>query len=122
MYAAEIATLKVGDKVGYARFHNWTMLSGGISSITKINGHGHIRLENGLEFDKRGHQRNEEFGGLTLYNARVIEDDIAAEKDRRATNATYSQLLKMLEDMRPLRIARMSVEKKDAAIALIKRL
>lgn len=123
----DVAELKVGDKVGFARFHHWgnTMLSGGISSIVKIHPRfGHITLDNGKMFDKRGIERNTAGSGCALYSTDYIQSSIAAERDRRKLNDTYRQLQTMIENKRTGggTFLGLTVEEKDAMISLIKQM
>lgn len=56
--------VKVGDKVGYGKHHFESLLYAGESKVAKINGHGHIILENGRVFDKYGNERKVgQYGG-----------------------------------------------------------
>lgn len=46
--------VNVGQEVGYGKFHWGTLLYAGAARVTKIDRYGHIELENGKRFNKRG--------------------------------------------------------------------
>ena len=122
----DVAALKAGDKVGFARFHHWggTMLQGGITTVFKVNGYGHITLENMRVFDKHGNERNAVGCGCRLYPVEAIEAYKVAEQNRRELNATYKELLDMfvMKTTGSGHFTGLTLTEKDAAIALIKRM
>lgn len=92
---------KVGDEVGYGRRHNWgTLLHHGFSKVVKINHHGHIHLENGKVFDKHGDERKVEHGGLRLYDAARLRDELQRIEACRARARAASELRSLLDRQR----------------------
>lgn len=123
MYDLDVNSLKVGDEIGFARFHGFgTMLTGGIATIISINGHRHITLSNGRVFDKRGNERVDY--GSRLYTIAYIERHRAAETQRRELNETYRRLANLLDGQKTGGgdFTGLTVDIKDAVIALVKRL
>ena len=92
---------KVGDEVGYCRHHQWgTLLSHGFSLVAKVNGHGHIILENGKVFDKRGDERNTTYGGLRLISAERLRGQLKVIEEQRARNRAANELEELLKSWR----------------------
>ena len=92
---------KVGDEVGYCRRHSsWgTLLHSGFSKVSKINGHGHIHLENGKVFDKHGQERNT-IMGLSLVEANRLRDELQHIAQKRARNTTAKNLEELIKGQR----------------------
>jgi hypothetical protein len=92
---------KVGDEVGYCRHHQWgTLLSHGFSRVAKVNGHGHVILENGKQFDKHGHERNATYGGLHLVDASNLRAELQHIAEQRARNAAGRELEELIKGRR----------------------
>lgn len=92
---------KVGDEVGYGRHHQWgTLLQHGFSRVAKINRHGHIILENGREFDKYGHERKREYGGLRLFTAERLRAELREIEEKRARARAASELKALIDGQR----------------------
>lgn len=112
---------KVGDEVGYGRYHTWgTLLQHGFSRVARINHHGHIHLENGKVFDRHGHERKVEFGGLRLMEATHLRAALQSIAEQRARN-TAARELQALLDARGDRHA-ISDETRAKMIELVNRL
>ena len=75
----------VGQEVGFVSYGSWGMGSHGFGKIVKINGHGHIKLDNGRVFDKHGNERAK-FSRLRLTDPAQLRESIVrqnAARDRR---------------------------------------
>ena len=91
---------KVGEEVGYGRY-NWEALLGhGFSKVAKINRHGHIILENGREFDKHGHERKREYGGLILFTAERLRAELHSIEEKRARARAANELKALIDGQR----------------------
>jgi hypothetical protein len=91
----------VGDEVGYGRYHQWgTLLHHGFSQVVKINHHGHIHLENGRVFDRRGQERNRDYGGSHLMVAERLRAELQRIAEGRARAAAANELRKLIDDHR----------------------
>ena len=62
----EVQKLLPGDHVAYVRWQWSTIMEQGISTVEKVNGHGHIILVDGKQFDKHGHERKKGQYGTRL--------------------------------------------------------
>ena len=95
----EQAKHKVGDEVGYCRHHQsfGTLLSHGFSRVAKINHHGHVILENGKQFDKRGDDRFSSHGGLRLISAERLRGQLKVIEEQRARNRAANELEELLK-------------------------
>lgn len=82
----------VGQEIGYGRHGRYGLSDSCISTITKINGHGHVFVDDKV-FDKHGNERGSGVWTVHLMPADFIRDAIAAEKDRRARTATVNSIL-----------------------------
>jgi len=93
---------KVGDEVGYCHRHSsWgTLLRSGFSRVVKINGHGHIHLEDGRVFNKHGEERNVLYGGLRLIDAERLREERRHISEQRARNAAANELRTLLDRQR----------------------
>jgi hypothetical protein len=91
---------KVGDEVGYGRYHWGALLGHGFSRVAKINHHGHIILENGRAFDKYGRERKREHGGLGLFTAERLRAELREIEERRARARAASELKALIEGQR----------------------
>ena len=91
---------KVGDEVGYGRHHQWgTLLYHGFSRVVKINHHGHITLENGKVFSKRGDERNTTYGSR-LISAERLRSELKVVEEQRARNRAANELEELLKSWR----------------------
>jgi hypothetical protein len=91
-----VTDFNVGDKVGIALGNGWgPNRITGRSVITKINGHGHIVLENGRRFKRGG---NGEFGDE--YSRAYLVSNDAAEKmiNQREIEKRTNDSVKALSD------------------------
>ena len=91
--------VKVGDEVGYARSARMGYMSAGFSTVTKVNGHGHIILENGKTFDKRGNERNCNYGGLFLIQAANLRESQARDNAAREQRARVQALENKVKEL-----------------------
>ena len=92
-------TAKVGDMVGYCRFGGTGghMMGVGFGKVTKINGHGHIRLDTGKEFDKHGDERGLKYGKTHLVDAEILRDRVVNEQARQNKAAMVRSLIQKLQ-------------------------
>jgi len=89
---------KVGEEVGYGRYHWGALLGHGFSKVAKINRHGHIILENGREFDKHGHERK--YGGLGLFTAERLRAELRSIEEKRARARAANKLKALIDGQR----------------------
>lgn len=73
----------VGTEVAYGRFHLGSPLSYGFSTIAHINGYGHVKLENGLVFDKHGYERGVGYGQRHLMPPSRLQAALDAQEEQR---------------------------------------
>jgi hypothetical protein len=93
--------VKVGDEVGFGRYHTWgTLLQHGFSKVIKINRWGHIILENGKVFNKDGQERGDHYGALHIMEAQRLREVLEGIQQRRDRNAVAHQLQDLLEAQR----------------------
>ena len=91
--------VKVGDEVGFGRPSRYAgYQSAGFSTVTKVNGHGHITLADGKVFDKHGDQRGTKFGVelLEASHLRSVQERAKAERDQAHAVRSIEQKLKDL--------------------------
>lgn len=80
--------ISVGGEVGVVRQHsrNGTVLSSHFGTVTKINGHGHIFVQDGSgeerRFDRRGNAYKDRWGP-SLMQAEQLRKHLAAEERRK---------------------------------------
>jgi hypothetical protein len=79
--------IKVGQEVGYGKYHWGDLIHKGTSVVAKINQYGHIVLENGRVFDKQGYERrtasySSEVRLIEIGRFRTEETALAARRDR----------------------------------------
>jgi len=74
-------TYQVGAEVGYGRFHQGTPINYGFSRVVNVNRHGHVKLENGMVFDKFGHERCDY--GSRLMQPEVLHNWLNAQKKKQ---------------------------------------
>ena len=91
-------TAKVGDMVGYFRvgYKGGHMMDVGFGKVTKINGHGHIFLDTGKEFDKHGAERGTKHG-VCLVDAGHLRKRVADEQARQDKATLVRNLIQKLQ-------------------------
>lgn len=89
--------LTIGQRVGYCRFHNGTPLFYGFANVTKINGHGHIHLDNGKIFDKWGKERCE-FAQHNLIQAERLENILKFKHEQKQHLSAANKILKLIRE------------------------
>lgn len=90
--------LNVGDEVGFGRNARFGLINTGFGRVTKINGHGHITLDNGKVFDKRGNERGTKFG-VNLIDANALRQQLAWKEEQRATTEKVKELQQKVADL-----------------------
>lgn len=110
--------VKVGQEIGYYRTHNWSLLSYGTSVVKKINGHGHITLENGMVFDKH-HRERVKYGEHTLIDAAKLAEMIARRDEQRNRRDAAHEITKIIENSRTYYDCKLSDESKARVMALL---
>ena len=100
MNELNIAELKIGDRVGYYRFHYGTFVEKGFGKVTKINGYGHITIMHwGMDdaelkmFDKHGKERNRRYTATRLCSAEWLEETLAEQAADNAKQRAVKDLL-----------------------------
>lgn len=94
-----ISKLTVGAEVGYGRWHWGTALNSGFARVSKINGFGHITLDNGMVFDKYGKERDVKCGGCQLVDADALHEMNDRAAMRRERKNKIDQLHKLMEQL-----------------------
>lgn len=98
-----VENVELGMAVGYGRysssFHGGLTCTG-TSTVAKINGFGHITLENGMQFDKHGYERGREFGKLHLIPIAYLEHTLAKDAEQRTINHKFRELVVAIEGCR----------------------
>lgn len=100
MNSSEVQALKVGDEVGFGRCGNHGYHSTGFAKVVKVNGHGHVTLDNGRVFDKYGKERGTGILGATLLNADNLRSDLAAKEAQRDKDRKVQNILNLIADRR----------------------
>ena len=79
MFISNVGEFGVGEIVGYYSHSDGyrSMMGVGYGKVTKINGHGHIILDNGKTFDKHGDERGPKYSKLHLMNAEKLRNRVA---------------------------------------------
>lgn len=114
---------KVGEEIGYSRYHQWgTLVAHGFSKVAKINHHGHIILENGKVFDRHGRERNVQYGGLRLVEPNRLRDELQHISLQRARSVAARELMDLLEARRCVDFRPTSDETKARMIELVNQL
>lgn len=90
--------VKVGDEVGFYRENSsYGSLRGtGFATVTKINGFGHIMLDNGYTFDKHGVERTKSFIVRKLIDAARLREIEAADEARSNRNHSAREAESMI--------------------------
>jgi hypothetical protein len=92
-----ISYVTVGAEVGYANYGSRGVVSSGFSRVIKINKWGHIKLENGREFDKLGNARNEKYSRVCLVEPSSLRQQLADQAARRDRVQTVRSMISKLE-------------------------
>ena len=93
----DVRNVKVGDEVAFAYFHSMgTPLYKGFGTVTKINGHGHIILDNGKVFDKRGKERGMKYSETQLMCPDHLREILTTQEQRRARTQTVRDMIEKL--------------------------
>lgn len=87
-------TLKAGDEVGV---HGHYEHQDDIRTVVKVNGHGHIALDDGHVYDKRGHVRGT--GRTWLCDPQRIRDRRAEKVAARDRSGRAQELTAKLEEL-----------------------
>lgn len=93
-----ISYVTPGAEVGYVSYGSYGIVSSGFSRVVKINKWGHIKLENGREFDKFGSARNEKYSRVRLIEADALRQQLAEQADRRNRVQTVRSMISKLEN------------------------
>jgi hypothetical protein len=93
----------IGQEVAYGKHHWDTLLYGGKSRVAKINGHGHIILENGKVFDKNGRARPDVVGsswsdGSRLMTVKAYDAHHAARGTRQSRQRLVVEIAHTLNE------------------------
>ena len=85
----------VGAEIAYGRIYNGTPMSYEFSTIAHINGHGHVKLPNGLVFDKHGYERGGRLNPRYLMEPSRLREalDFQYNQQRRRTQINDIQSL-----------------------------
>lgn len=94
MARLDLTTLKIGDEVGYSRGEH----GNGFSTVTKINGHGHITLANGEVFDKHDQRRadGKYSRGTYLCDPATLRKHIARRDAQRQVDLNINAMIEMI--------------------------
>jgi len=119
-----VAILSVGDEIGFAYWptSSWATVPRqvGYSPIAKINGYGHITLENGMVFNKYGEERGCKYGGRTLSLADELRAIMDRDARRRGQTAAVTAVTDFVAGKRNgLGQYRFTAEDKEALAALV---
>jgi len=99
MYISNVGEFGVGEMVGYYSHSDSyrSMMGVGYGKITKINGHGHIILDNGKTFDKHGDERGPKYYKLHLMNAEKLRNRVAENLAQGKKATMVRDLIRKLE-------------------------
>ena len=89
--------IKVGDEIGVARSTRYGYQNASYQTVTKINGHGHIILDDGRKFDKRGREYKGGGYGYVLVNTAQLRKSVADKAERDERKANVRRLIALLE-------------------------
>ena len=114
----------VGQEVGYGV---WSSLSVGVRSagfgkIIKINGHGHITVDNGVVFDKHGNARPDtEYTNMVLIAPDYLRRIQADAAQQRIRNNAMNSIITTVKRQTNSRgdICEVPQETKDELIRLV---
>lgn len=76
-------TYQVGAEVAYGRFHWGTPINYGFSRVANVNRYGHVKLENGMVFDKFGYERCDYSSRRYLMQPEVLRNVLDTEKKKQ---------------------------------------
>lgn len=111
--------LNVGDEVGFGRNARFSMINIGFARVTKINGYGHITLDNGKVFDKYGRERGTNYG-VNLIDAAALRQQVAWKEEQRVTTNKVKELQQKVADLFACNgRACVSADDKAALLALV---
>lgn len=85
-------TYQVGAEVGYGRFHWGAPINYGFSYVKSINRYGHVKLENGMTFDKFGNERCNYSSRRYLMQPEVLRDLLAKEQNKKMRTETINRI------------------------------
>ena len=94
-----MTNIKVGDEIAFGRFHMGTLINHGFSVIAGVNGHGHVRLENGLVFDKYGIERNVKFGARMLMPVTEVRQYLSNQQDRAERQTKIGEIKNLVDGL-----------------------
>jgi hypothetical protein len=77
------ATLKVGDQVGVGSYGNYGLSNPRVTTVTKVNGHGHVTVDGGDVFDKHGNSRKQYSRDTLIPIERVLEHQAAQTRNAK---------------------------------------
>jgi hypothetical protein len=99
MFISNVGEFGVGEMVGYYSHSDGyrSMMGVGYGKVTKINGHGHIILDNGKTFDKHGDERGPKYYKLHLMNAEKLRNRVAENQVQRKKATMVRDLIRKLE-------------------------
>ena len=99
MFISNVGEFGVGEMVGYYSHSDSyrSMMGVGYGKITKINGHGHIILDNGKTFDKHGDERGPKYYKLHLMNAEKLRNRVAENLAQGKKATMVRDLIRKLE-------------------------
>jgi len=99
MFISNVGEFGVGEMVGYYSHSDGyrSMMGVGYGKVTKINGHGHIILDNGKTFDKHGDERGPKYSKLHLMNAEKLRNRVAENQAQRNKATMVRDLIRKLE-------------------------
>ena len=97
MYISNVGEFGVGEMVGYYSHSDGHLQGAGYGKVTKINGHGHIILDNGKTFDKHGDERGPKYYKLHLINAEKLRNRVAENQAQRNKATMVRDLIRKLE-------------------------
>jgi hypothetical protein len=94
-----MTNIKVGDEIAFGRFHMGTLISHGFSVVAGVNGHGHVRLENGLVFDKHGIERNVKYSARRLMPVAERQQYLDAQQSRIERLNKISNIKRLVDNL-----------------------
>jgi hypothetical protein len=99
MFISNVGEFGVGEMVGYYSHSDGyrSMMGVGYGKVTKINGHGHIILDNGKTFDKHGDERGPKYYKLHLINAEKLRNRVAENLAQGKKATMVRDLIRKLE-------------------------
>lgn len=91
---------KIGQEVGYGRFHFGTPINYGFSRVASINRHGHVKLENGLVFDKYDYERGgSQYSRRFLMHPSQLEDALDRQTKANVRRDTIQNIQRLTSDL-----------------------